>query len=289
MSLPVKDKIINHFITRYSLEKNLSKYLDTRNVATRKNMGTDYAINLVKKYLEINKRKYKKIYCLKIDIKKYFYNIDHGILKKLLKDKLSDYEYKLICKIIDSTNSDYINNSIKYFRNKYHLEIPLYQKGKGLPIGNITSQFLSIFYLYKLDHFIVHDLHLKYYVRYMDDFVIINHDKNKLISAKNIIQKKLIEEYKLNINNKKTMIVDLKDGFSFLGYNYKIINNKTIIKIRESNFNKIKKRIKKVKLLLKENKITYNQTFCTIMTYKYSYKYASNIKILNIIERYFYE
>ena len=51
MSLPVKDKIINHFITRYSLENNLSKYLDIRNVATRKNMGTDYAINLLKKFI----------------------------------------------------------------------------------------------------------------------------------------------------------------------------------------------------------------------------------------------
>ena len=75
MSLNVSDKIINHFITRYSLEKNLSKYLDPRNVATRKNMGTDYGIKLVRKYLRELKNNNEVFYILKIDISKYFYII----------------------------------------------------------------------------------------------------------------------------------------------------------------------------------------------------------------------
>lgn len=63
-------------------------------------MGYDYAINLVKKYIEYNK-KYDKFYILKIDISKYFYSIDHNVLKSLIIDKLNDDEYNIVCSIID--------------------------------------------------------------------------------------------------------------------------------------------------------------------------------------------
>ena len=201
MSLSVSDKIINHFVTRYSLEKNLTKYLDPRNIATRKNMGTDYGIKLVRKYLNKLKKDNDMFYILKIDISKYFYSIDHNVLKSELKDKLDDYEYDIISKIIDTTNEEYVNKEIFHNISKHNLDLPLYYFGKGLPIGNMTSQFLSIFYLHKLDHFIVHDLKLKYYVRYMDDFIIMDKDLNKLKQAREIIIEKLEQEYKLLIKH----------------------------------------------------------------------------------------
>ena len=215
MSLSVSDKIINHFVTRYSLEKNLTKYLDPRNIATRKNMGTDYGIKLVRKYLNKLKKDNDMFYILKIDISKYFYSIDHNVLKSELKDKLDDYEYDIISKIIDTTNEEYVNKEIFHNISKHNLDLPLYYFGKGLPIGNMTSQFLSIFYLHKLDHFIVHDLKLKYYVRYMDDFIIMDKDLNKLKQAREIIVEKLEQEYKLKVNAKKTFIVNSKIGFAF--------------------------------------------------------------------------
>ena len=289
MSLPVKDKVINHFVTRYILEARLNKYLDDRNIATRKNMGTDYGVRLVKKYINILKNKYNNFYILKIDISKYFYNIDHDVLKELLVDKLDNFDYQVICKIIDSTNQKYINDSISKIIDNYKVDIPLYNTNKGLPIGNMTSQFLSIFYLYKLDHYIVHDLKLKYYVRYMDDFVIMDSDLNKLKNAKKEIEEILNREYKLKINNKKTMITNINNGFSFLGYSYKVINNKTIIKIKKSNYEKIKKRIKEVRNNFDDYKASHYQVFCTIMTYSNAYKFASNRKIIKLINKYWYE
>lgn len=286
MSLNIRDKIINHFVTRYVLEVKLTKYLDMRNVATRKNMGTDYGIRLILKYLK--KLKNNKFYILKIDISKYFYSIDHEVLKELLIDKLDSYEYDLVEKIIDSTNKDYINKTINKIKEEKRMEIPLYYTGKGLPIGNMTSQFLSIFYLYKLDHYIVHDLHLKYYVRYMDDFIIMDMDLEKLKKARDIIIDKLKREYKLNVNTKKTKIVSCKEGFSFLGYLFKVIDNKLIIKLRRSNLEKIKRRIKEVRYLLDKEKISYYQAFCSVMTYSNCYKYTENIRILKLIDRYFY-
>ena len=87
MSQSIYDKIINHYIARYVLEKKLTKYLDIR--------------------IQHN------FYILKLDIKKYFYSTDHTILLNLLKDKLSNIEYKFIETMIDSTISDYVNKEIE--------------------------------------------------------------------------------------------------------------------------------------------------------------------------------
>ena len=286
MSLSIKDKIINHFVTRYALEAKLTKYLDLRNVATRKGMGTDYGIKLVIKYLK--RLKNNKFYILKIDISKYFYSIDHEVLKGLLVDKLDSYEYDLVEKIIDSTNDAYINETINKIMKMNNVEVPLYYHGRGLPIGNMTSQFLSIFYLYKLDHYIVHDLKLKYYVKYMDDFIILDSDLEKLKKARDIIIDKLDKKYKLKVNTKKTKIVSCKEGFSFLGYIFKVIDKKLVIKIKRSNLEKIKKRVKQVRYLLDRNKISHYRAFCSIMTYSNCYKYTENIRILKLIDRYFF-
>ena len=150
MSLNMKDKIINHYVSRFILIPRLEKYLDIRNCATRVNMGYDYAINLVKKYIEYNK-KYDKFYILKIDISKYFYSIDHNVLKSLIIDKLNDDEYNIVCSIIDSTNKRYINEKIEVIKDRLLVKdsnrsneinkLPFYEYDKGLPIGNMTSQF----------------------------------------------------------------------------------------------------------------------------------------------------
>lgn len=284
MSLSIRDKIINHYVTRYILENKLTKYLDDRNVATRKNMGTDYGIKLVKKYLIKLKSKCKKFYILKLDISKYFYNIDHKVLLSMLADKLDSREYELIKSIIDSTNREYINvriNNIKGSR-----DIPLYEYGKGIPIGNMTSQFLAIYYLSKLDHYIIHNLYLKYYVRYMDDFVIMSEDKKYLEECKRVIIDKLKIEYKLDINKNKSNIVSSKGGFNFLGYVFKVIDDKLIITLRKCNREKIKKKVKEVSYLVNNNKLSYYKAFCTIMNYKYGFKYANNLKVSRIIGKY---
>lgn len=297
MSLNIFDKVINHYLARYVLIKKLDKYLDHRCVATRTNYGTDYGIKLVKKYLEKCKR-CGKFYILKIDIKKYFYNIDHQVLKKLLIDKLDYDEYELLSRIIDSTNLDYINQDISKLINKAckkHpkeqskiLELPFYKIGKGLSLGAMTSQFLSIFYLYKLDHFIVYDLKLKYMVHYMDDIVIFHTNKKYLEECLKKIEKMLYDYFKLEINTKKTKIVSSKEGFTFLGYTFKIYNNKTVIKVKQATLKKIKTRIKNLKYLYNLNFCSFEKVFCSLNTYLYSFKYADNIKIKRFITKLFF-
>ena len=294
MSLKMPDKIINHYITMYALIPKLSKYLDARNIATRKNMGCDYGIKLIKKYIEKNK-KYKNFYILKLDIKKYFYNIDHNVLKEKLKDKLDKTEYNLISIIIDSTNNNNLNeiinklknNKLKYTnRVKEVSDIPIYKNNKGLPIGNMTSQFLAIYYLYELDHYIVYNLKIKYMIRYMDDYVLIHHNKAYLKECIIVIENILKDKYKLELNNKKTKIYNIKEGFDFLGYKFIVKNNKTICKISIKTFNNLKLKIKHLKNYYNNDEFKYY--YNSVNNYYYSFKYSKHLFVKRYINKNFY-
>lgn len=295
MSVSIFDKLINHYYCRYVLEKKLSKYLDIRNVATRKNMGSSYGHKLVMKYIEEEKRKNNTFYILKMDISKYFYSIDHEVLKRNIKGKISDKEYKILEVILDSTNKDYVNDTIKILKEKekinnpkYEKEIdalPLYNKGKGLSIGLLTNQFLAIFYLYKLHNYIIHKLKIKHLVVYMDDYILMHEDKEYLKKCLIEIENILNNEYKLNLNKKKTMIVSSKEGFVFLGYKYRVINNKTIVSLRQDTLKKLRRTCKKNKYLFEKEDITFTKRFSSVNNYKYTFKYNRE-KIINIINRY---
>ena len=284
MSLNLTDKIINHFLTEYILIPKLEKRLDIRNIATRKNMGSDYGIKLAKKYIEANK-KYDIFYILKIDIKKYFYTIDHEILKKMLIKELNSDEYQIISNIIDSTNESYVNKTIEKLR-KDNLDIPIYEYGKGLPIGGNLSPLLSNIMLNELDHFIVHDLHIKHYIRYMDDFILMHPDKNYLEYVLKVIRKKLKEEYKININEKKTKITNSKEGFIFIGYRFFVKNKKTVVLIRNETKTKIKKKVRSLHYLYNYNYINFETYFSSLSNYLFSFKYGNRKKIKDIIKRY---
>ena len=262
MSEILEDKIVNHLISNYILIPNIENRLIYSNVATRKNKGSKLAYDLVIKYL--NKLIYLNtdIYALKIDISKYFYNIDHEILfsevSKVIKDEKA---LRYIKNIIDSTNDEYINKSIldvikkekdkvnksclsvkeKYDRIVELDKIPLYSYGKGLPIGNLSSQILAIFYLNKVDHFIKENIGCKYYVRYMDDLIIFDNDLERLKCNFKLINSE-INKLKL-IVNKKSRIYNLKYCVTFLGYNFKVSNNKIVIRYKSDSIKRIKNRL----------------------------------------------
>ena len=284
MSESIIDKIINHYVARYILIPKLSKYLCPEITATRENMGLSYAIKLLKKDIELLKGYNKKVYALKIDIKKYFYSINHEILKNLIINDLTKEEYNLVSKIIDSTNKKYVNEKISNLENKIKKILPRYKEGVGLALGGQVQQFFAIFYLYKLHHYIKHDLHLKYFLSYMDDFIILSNDKNILKEAKEKIIK-YINLYNLEINENKTYIVDLKNGFNFLGYNFKLINNKTIINLTLNSKRNIRKGIKRNKYKFNNKIINFEKYFCSIENYKHSYPFVHKDKVRYIIER----
>ena len=148
----------------------------------------------------------------------------------------------------------------------------------------MTNQFLAIFYLYKLHNYIVHKLKIKHFVCYMDDYILIHHDKEYLKYCLKEITRILNQEYKLEINKKKTNIVSIKQGFIFLQYRFQVVNNKTIIKLSSNTLNKAKKNIKKNKYLFATNKISFKKYFLSINNYTNTFKY-DKIKMSKIIDR----
>ena len=245
MNQIISDKIVNHFVVNYYLIPYLEKSLINENVATRKNKGGSYGIRLLKKYFNKILIKHKEVYCLKIDVSKYFYNIDHEILLSMIGKKIMDKDVlELIRKIISETNKDYINNYISYINLKHNLDIPYYKNNKGLSIGAETSQFFAIFYLNDLDHYIKEKLRCKYYVRYMDDLVILDDNKDNLIKVFNSIKVEL-NKLKLEVNNKSN-IYKCSNSFKFLGYKWQVVNNKLKISSNNKTYYRIRRRLIKL-------------------------------------------
>ena len=296
MSQNIYDKLINHVVATKFLLPVLDRCLIETNIATRLNKGTHFGIKLIKKYL--NNLKGETIYALKYDISKYFYNIDHEILISLLKRKFKDQKALEILKnIIDSTNKGYVNRTIVKLKNN-ELEridelnisfkekeikkeeinqIPLYIKGKGLPIGNMTSQILAVFYLNELDHFIKERLGCKYYIRYMDDGVILSNDKEYLKRCLREIEK-MVEKYKLRLNRKTKIINVSKEGLDFLGFRFYIYNNKVILKVRRDT----KKRFKRKMKFSKNGRFSDEQSLQIFNSYKGHLKWGN---CFNLIKR----
>ncbi len=199
-ALSYKDRVVLMALCSNIIEPKVEKYLIFDNVACRKNKGTLFGIKRLEGFLHDYYRKFgHKGYFLKCDIKKYFQSIDHNMLiEKLKKTDLDNEDLLIIKTIIDSKNAD---------------------SGVGLPIGNQTSQWFGLFYLNTIDRLIKEKLQIKYYVRYMDDMILIHHDKEYLKFCKKEIQRCAENELHLKLNS-KTQIGTLQNGIDFLGFHH---------------------------------------------------------------------
>ena len=169
------DKVINHLVSRYILNPSLSPCLIDSNCASREGKGTSYALELYFKYRHIMDKKYKNYYLLKCDIKSYFSSINRDILKVKISKRIKETDsLNIINKIIES--------------DEY------------LSIGFMSSQILGIFYLNDLDHYIKEELKIKYYVRYQDDFILIDKNKDYLKECLNKIRDFIKKEVELCYN-----------------------------------------------------------------------------------------
>lgn len=287
MSECIRDKLVNHLVSNIILKPALYPKLIEENVATRVGKGSNAAIKYCKKYFVRMMNKYDKFYVLKFDISKYFYNIDHNILKGMMKEIYVDERvYNILCTIIDSTNAKYINKEIDrcIAKEKERLEkigckekkhafeeldgIPHYIDEKGLGIGSLSSQIFAVFYLNSIDHFIKEQLGIKEYVRFMDDGIIFSSDKERLKEIWKILEEKL-SELKLKLN-KKTEIYSSIGGFDFVGYRFMERNGRLVVRIKNSTKKRMKRKFKVLSKYDEEKlvrvKASYNGflKYCTV-------------------------
>ncbi len=145
------------------------------------------------------RKSFIKGYAIKADVRHYFETVDQAILFTLIQKRIKD---------------EPLLHLIKQILTNFDARIP----GKGMPLGNLTSQFFANIYLNELDQFVKHQLKVNYYLRYVDDFVIIHRDKTQLEKYKLEINTFLLEKLKITLHPEKSKIIPLSRGIPLLGF-----------------------------------------------------------------------
>ncbi|MDP2947535.1 MAG: reverse transcriptase/maturase family protein, partial [Nanoarchaeota archaeon] len=189
-----RDRIVHHALVQI-IEPFFDKCFIFDSCANRIKKGNLFAL----KRFDLFKRKVtnnlnSEGYCLKADIRHYFQEVNHDILIKIIKRKISDEKVMGLVRKILKINSN------------------------GMPLGNLTSQFFANVYLHELDFFVKHKLKVKYYIRYVDDFIILHKSKEKLDFYKKEINNFLMEEIKLELHSQKSKVVSISRGVDFVGF-----------------------------------------------------------------------
>ncbi len=196
----VRDRLIHHAVYR-----QLYPFFDGTFVADsyscRIAKGTHKATNRFKKFgYQVSKNYTRPCYVLKCDIRKYFDSIDHQILNRILEHPILDND---ILWLLDNIISSYCAGG---------------KHGKGLPLGNLTSQLFSNIYMNEFDQWVKHKLKVKFYVRYADDFVIFSESRLQLKKLVFPIYLFLQEHLDLLLHPRKVSIRTLASGVDFLGW-----------------------------------------------------------------------
>ena len=254
----VRDRLLHH-----AVHKKLYPFFDKKFIADsfscRKNKGTHEALNRFRLFAyKVSKNDTKTCWVLKCDIKKFFASIDQNILLEILEKYISDY-------------------NIIYLLEEIIFSFYSTKPGKGLPLGNLTSQLFANIYMNEFDQFIKHKLKIKYYIRYSDDFIILSNNKNYLEEIIPRINNFLEKELKLKLHSDKLIIERYHQGIDFLGYTNFSSCRLLRIKTKKRMFKKIEERVKE----LKQGKISDESFNQTTQSYLGILKHCNSYKIKN--------
>ncbi len=252
------DRIVHRWVVDNFLAPSFVPQFIPTSYACLKGKGMHRAAIYVQDTMKHCKRIWQEYYILKMDIAKYFDNINKNILLNILKRKIKDKDLLWLVEQI-------------LFAQK---------REKGLEIGNYTSQMFANIYLNEVDQYIKHQLKIKYYCRYLDDSIVMVKTKQE---AKTILEKiKIFLKQKLALElNQKTQIFKNKQGVNFCGYKI----NEYRMKLREKGKRKLKKKVKYLKQEIRGGRMTSKEAKKYLAGHRGYIKYA-NAK--SLIEKIFY-
>lgn len=212
-----RDRVVHQALV-HTIEPLFEKIFVTDTYACRVEKGTHYGARRIRKFLQAAKTYHgqdTKLYYLQCDIRKFFSSISWPILLKLIEKRVSCPDtMALIRKII-------FTHSVVWGRREKaedRILVVSRKDQRGLPIGNLTSQLFANVYLNHFDHFVKEQLRVRWYGRYMDDFVIISPDKEYLKTVQAQCAKFLAEELQLELHPNKSRIFSAENGVPFVGY-----------------------------------------------------------------------
>lgn len=242
------DRVVQHCLCDQIIAPMIDRKLIYDNAACRIGKGTHFALDRVTEFMRKFYQKHgTQGYMLKCDIRKFFDNIDHDVLKIKLRKVFHDDDLLMLCDhIIDSYEST---------------------PNKGLPLGNQTSQWFAIYYLDGFDRLIKEKMQIKYYSRYMDDCVLIHQDKTHLQSCLEQLKSYIINELHLEFNA-KTQIFPIKNGVDYLGWHFYLTETGKVIRnLRRANKIKYKHRLRGLRKAYSTRKVNLQDIHPVIMSY----------------------
>lgn len=225
VSVAFRDRVFQRSLNDNVIYPRVSKSFIYDNMACQKGKGPDKARDRMKCFLQRYFRKHGiEGYVLKCDIKGYYPNMSHKVVRDCFKKVIEGWSYQQALMVLDG---------------QYDGEI-------GYNPGSQMIQIAGIGILNSLDHYIKEELHIKYYIRCMDDFILIHHDKQYLLECKVKIAQRLMA-LDCQFNTKKTGITRLSEGIEFLGFQFRLSNTgKVIMTINSRNVKHDRKKLRKM-------------------------------------------
>ena len=206
---PFRDRVVHHALCNL-IEPIFERTFIGTSYANRKGKGTHAALDRAQAYAG------QAPYVLQCDVRQFFPSIDHAILDAILARKIADERTLRLCRQIMGSGAGILKNEYTpvYFPGD---DLFATNRPRGIPIGNLTSQFWANVYLNELDQFIKRDLRVRAYVRYVDDFLLFGMDKGQLWAWKATSPEKLADlRLTLHVNN--STVYPVKNGVPFLGF-----------------------------------------------------------------------
>jgi hypothetical protein len=249
----ISERIVQRCLCDYSLTPILSRSFIYDNGACIKGKGVDFAVRRLKVHLHRHYQKYRTNgYALVFDFSKYFDNIKHNILKEIINNSLTDkHIIDLVNQLIDDFGAE------------------------GLGLGSQISQISALRYPSELDHYIKEILHIKNYARYMDDGYLLYGDKEYLQKCLSNI-KQICDKYGIKLNQKKTQIVKISHGITFLQRKFILTKSgKVIVKPVRKHITKMRHKLKKFKKWYDEGKMALEDIKTSFISFKGHLKHCN--------------
>ncbi len=237
-----RDRVVHHLLVE-QLEKIYEPVFIHDSYACRVEKGIHRAVGRVKDFIRQGSANGKKrLYYMHLDIRNFFINIDRSVLYGMIEAKV-----RKVCKYppqVDALlwlthliiHNNPVLNCILKGRTDLVAHLPAHKslfhapQGKGLPVGNLTSQFFANVYLNRLDQFAKHVIKCRYYVRYCDDFLILDESMERLEQIRGQLKEFIEKELLLSLNPKHGHVTPVSNGIDFLGYI--IRNDYTLVRRR---------------------------------------------------------
>ncbi len=223
-----RDRVVHHLLAS-KLNPHFERCFIYDSYACREDRGALFGIRRLDRFIRRCSQNYTRdAYVLKLDVQGFFMHIDKEILWKHLEPfVVKSYQgddKQLVLQLLKTIIFDDIKQNCRIRgRRQEWVGLPKNKslffagKNKGLPIGNLTSQVLANFYMNHVDHFIKHDLGVAYYGRYVDDMVLVHHDRAHLESLVPVIGHFLQSELGLHVHPNKIFLQHYRRGIPFLG------------------------------------------------------------------------